>query len=93
MNAGALKVCTALTARRGGRCGALQAKLVIMKGRGNVVLCRLPVKTTAGEYRIAEILASKPADAKSDKLRYYVHYLECTSPAPAAWLGRKKIRT
>jgi len=52
------------------------AKLVIMKGRGNVVLCRLPVKTTAGEYCIAEILASKPADAKSDKLRYYVHYLE-----------------
>ena len=51
--------------------------MAIIKERGGIEQSRLPVKTSTGEYRIAEILASKPVNGKSGDIKYYVHYVEC----------------
>ena len=42
-----------------------KAKMAIVKEHGTLEHCKLPVKTTAGEYRVAEILASRPPGRKA----------------------------
>eukprot|EP00039_Didymoeca_costata_P001356 m.51791 g.51791 ORF g.51791 m.51791 type:complete len:436 (-) comp10753_c0_seq2:1511-2818(-) len=52
------------------------AKLKIVREKGTVVHSRLPVKTSTGEVRQAEILAVRPGPKPQDPPRYYIHYLE-----------------
>lgn len=53
---------------------SLHAKMKIVRDYGSLTLSRAPVKTTTGEERAAEILATRTgADGGTE---YYVHYLE-----------------
>jgi hypothetical protein len=53
------------------------AKMQVVKDHGSVEGSKLRVKTSTGEYRIAEILASRAQRKKPDLFSYYVHYVEC----------------
>ena len=52
------------------------AKMAVVKQAGGIEHCLAPTRTTNGEVRMAEILATRKPK-KTQTLQYYVHYIEC----------------
>ena len=52
------------------------AKMAVVKQAGGIEHCLAPTKTSNGEIRMAEILATRKPK-KMQTLQYYVHYVEC----------------
>jgi len=52
------------------------AKMAVVKQAGGIEHCLAPTRTTTGEVRMAEILATRKPK-KTQTLQYYVHYIEC----------------
>jgi len=51
------------------------AKMAVVKQAGGIEHCLAPTRTTNGEVRMAEILATRKPK-KTQTLQYYVHYIE-----------------